>query len=207
MRCGTKRGWICAGRSRREVGCLPRAAQVQTHCRAAFRLIRLEIEQVPSWVSNSHPLGYDDALDEAWGYAMLVKSVRTDQAVLTSGFENAESYLHMIEWLGQGDFPGFLINDVETELYAQDVGSRLVSVVCGAGIKPETKLRVADDSEDVGYVEALSVIFPLNLTVAGGNGVQWLLDIEAGYHATGMNVPDGFALRFDFNVIEARASG
>lgn len=113
----------------------------------------------------------------------------------------------MIEWLRQGDFPSFLINHVETELYAQDGGSRLVSVVCGAGIKPETKLRVAGDNEDVGYVTALSMIFPLNLTVVGGNGVVWLLDVEAGYHATGMDVPDGFALRFDFNVIEARVSG
>ncbi len=161
----------------------------------------------PQLDQQHYLLGYDDALEEALGEAMLVKSVRTDQTIQTSGFDNAESYLHMIEWLRQGDFPGFLINHVETELCAQDSGSRLVSVVCGAGIKPETKLRAADENEDVGYVKALSMIFPLNLTVVSGDGVQWLLDIEAGYHATGMDVPDGFALRFDFNVIEARASG
>ncbi|WP_313460690.1 hypothetical protein [Stenotrophomonas sp.] len=152
-------------------------------------------------------MGYHHALGKAWGEAMLVKSIRADQAIQASGFESAESYLHMIEWLRQGDFPSFLINHVESELHAQDAGSRLMSVVCGAGIKPETKLRVAGDNEDVGYVKALSMIFPLSLTVVGGNGVIWLLDVEAGYHATGMDVPDGFALRFDFNVIEARASG
>lgn len=50
----------------------------------------------------------------------FVESEHAPQRIEVSGFEVADDSVHMLEWMRKGrNFRQFIVNDIETELYAQ----------------------------------------------------------------------------------------
>jgi hypothetical protein len=129
-----------------------------------------------------------------------ISSLHKPNVIGVSGFEEADESLHMIEWLRRGkDFREFVVRDIESELYAQDGSAQLLSVDCG---KPEfqTKMR-RDVANNRAIVTKLDIIFPVRLSVKGGDGRLWSLDVRHGYLAENMDVPDGFKLTMNFTIV------
>jgi hypothetical protein len=123
-----------------------------------------------------------------------------------SGFDASDDSLHMIEWLRRGkDFRQFVVNDVETELYAQDGGSQLLSLACGVP-EFETKLRPESPNGEA-VITQFGVIFPVLAHVVGGDGRHWKLQIRHGYQATNMDVPGKFNLQMNFTIVGHEAEG
>ncbi|MGE7955219.1 hypothetical protein ACQKQA_01245 [Pseudomonas sp. NPDC089530] len=107
----------------------------------------------------------------------------------------------MLEWMRRGrDFRQFVVHDIETELYAQDDSSQLLSVSCKAKPHFETKVKTDCQSES-GRVTQLFAVFPISLRVRAANGVVWKLDVEHSYQATDLDVPGKFKLRLNFTII------
>lgn len=131
-----------------------------------------------------------------------VASVKGPAQIEVSGFEYADDSVHMIEWLGKGsDFRQFIANDIETELYAQDQGSQLLSVNCVAKPEYETKLLRQDDISQKAILAQISVTFPLTLRVRATNGVVWNLKVKHNYHAMNLDVPGKHKLKLNFTII------
>ena len=79
----------------------------------------------------------------------------------------------MLEWMRRGrDFRQFVVHDIETELYAQDDSSQLLSASCKAKRNFETKVKTDCQSES-GRVTQLFVVFSISLRVRAANGVVW----------------------------------
>lgn len=136
---------------------------------------------------------------------MLVQSVNSDLTIEVDGFELAEPDRHMMAWIRRGpDFPAFVVNDVEAELSAQDVGARLLSLTLLSKPDIETGLRQLSTDPMHGVVTAMTLRFPVELRVVSGTGDAWVLGVDAVYRAANMDAPDRFSLQFDFNVISSR---
>ena len=134
-----------------------------------------------------------------------VKSQHIPAAIEISGFETADDNVHMLEWLKKGkDFRQFVIHDIETELYAQDASSQLLSVNCKAKPNFETKVKT-DHQGRSGLVTQFLVTFPISLRVRAANGSVWRLDVEHSYQATNLDVPDKFQLRLNFTIVGHQA--
>ena len=130
----------------------------------------------------------------------FVESQHATERVETSGFETADGSVHMLEWMRKGrDFRQFVVHDIETELYAQDAGSQLLSVNCKARPNFETKVKT-DHQGQSGVVTQFFVTFPISLRVRAANGAVWRLDVEHGYQATNLDLPDKFQLRLNFTI-------
>ena len=85
----------------------------------------------------------------------------------------------MLEWMRRGrDFRQFVVHDIETELYAQDDSSQLLSASCKAKRNFETKVKTDCQSES-GRVTQLFVVFSISLRVRAANGVVWC-GVEVG---------------------------
>jgi hypothetical protein len=115
----------------------------------------------------------------------------------------------MLEWMRRGrDFRQFVVHDIETELYAQDDSSQLLSASCKAKRNFETKVKTDCQSES-GRVTQLFVVFSISLRVRAANGVVWcgvevgcwMLDVEHSYQATDLDIPGKFKLRLNFTTI------
>jgi len=105
--------------------------------------------------------------------ADVYPSIHEGKEVDASGFECAESALHIMELLGRGpDFPGFLISDVETELSRQHKGSQLVSISCtGEPVLKAGSIPLEnDDSKTV--LSRLSLTLPLEIVVTHNSDVE-----------------------------------
>jgi hypothetical protein len=112
----------------------------------------------------------------------------------------------MIEWLRCGsNFRQFIVNDAEVELYAQDKEAQLLSVMCTAKPKYETKAKRQPGNSAQAILAELSITFPLSLRVRAGNGSIWRLNVMHNYHATNMDNSDRFNLRLNFMIIEHQA--
>lgn len=134
-----------------------------------------------------------------------VASVKKPARIEIAGFEQADESIHMIEWLRKGkDFRGFIVHDIESELYAQDQGSQLLSVKCKTKPEYETKIRRENDRASKAIVTQLSVTFPVSLRVKAANDVVWELDVQHNYHATNLDIPDQFNLQLNFTVVRAQ---
>jgi len=108
----------------------------------------------------------------------------------------------MIEWLGKGkDFRQFIVNDIETELYAQDSNSQLLSVNCVAKPECETKLIRQNEADQKGILTQFSVTFPVVLQVKAGNSGVWRLNVKHNYSASNLNVPGNHKLRLNFTIV------
>ncbi|MGE8179851.1 hypothetical protein [Pseudomonas fluorescens] len=130
-----------------------------------------------------------------------IASLHVPEQIEVSGFEAADDSVHMLEWMRRGrDFRQFVVHDIETELYAQDDSSQLLSVSCKAKPHFETKVKTDCQSES-GRVTQLFVVFPISLRVRVANGVVWKLDVEHSYQATDLDVPGKFKLRLNFTII------
>ncbi|WP_038492758.1 hypothetical protein [Janthinobacterium agaricidamnosum] len=130
----------------------------------------------------------------------FVESQHIPERVEISGFETVDDSVYMLEWMRKGrDFRQFVVRDIETELYAQDAGSQLLSVSCKAKPNLETKVKT-DHQGQSGVVTQFFVTFPISLRVRAANGVVWRLDVEHAYQATNLDVPDTFQLRLNFTI-------
>lgn len=132
---------------------------------------------------------------------LTVESLHSPQRVVISGFEAADSSLHMIEWMRQGpDFRKFVVRDLENELYSQDSAAQLLAVDCIATPAFETRLR-PDASGQTGVVTKCQITFPISLRVQSGAGVIWRLRVDLVYHATNLDIPEQLQLTINFQVI------
>lgn len=131
----------------------------------------------------------------------FVESQHVPERIEISGFEAVDDSVHMLEWIGKGrHFRQFVINDIETELYAQDADSQLLSVDCKAKPNFETKVKT-DQRARNGVVTQFLAKFPLSLRVRSANGAVWRLEVEYGYQATNLDLPDEFQLRLNFTIV------
>lgn len=131
----------------------------------------------------------------------FVESQHVPERIEVSGFEAADDSVHMLEWMRKGrDFRQFVINDIETELYAQDANSQLLSVNCKAKPNFETKVKT-DQQKKNGVVTQFLAAFPVSLRVRSANGAVWRLEVEHSYQATNLDVPDEFQLRLKFTIV------
>ena len=134
-----------------------------------------------------------------------VASVKKPARIEVAGFEQADDSIHMIEWLRKGkDFREFIVNDIESELYAQDQGSQLLSVKCKMKPEYETKILRENEGASKAIVTELSVTFPILLRVRAANDVVWDLEVQHNYHATNLDLPDQFNLQLNFTIIGSR---
>lgn len=120
-------------------------------------------------------------------------SIHKGKTVEASGFECADSALHVMELLGRGpEFPKFLINDVETELNRQNKGSTLVSIACVG--EPELKAgSVALESEPSKTVlSKLSLTIPLEVEVTHSSNKKNVmhLKVDQNYHVENLDKDD-----------------
>lgn len=138
--------------------------------------------------------------------AASVASLNKGSSVEISGFEVADDATHMIAWLGKGkDFRQFVVNDVETELYAQDKGAQLLSVHCRSKPNYETGARPNNDGTSKAIVTRFSVTFPLAVRVRASNGKVWRLDINHNYAASNLDTPGKQQLSLNFGVVGQNA--
>ncbi|HWG87182.1 MAG TPA: hypothetical protein VN679_05320 [Candidatus Acidoferrales bacterium] len=130
-----------------------------------------------------------------------VPSIHKPSVIDVSGFEEADESLHMIEWLRRGkDFREFVTSDIESELYAQDSGAQLLSLECE---KPELQTNMRRDVvNNRAIVTEFCIVFPVRLTVKGGDGRLWKLEVKHGYKATNMDVPGNFKLTMNFSIMD-----
>ncbi|MFV8604020.1 hypothetical protein ACNRDG_06830 [Ralstonia pseudosolanacearum] len=136
--------------------------------------------------------------DEAWA-----ASLHAPNQIKISGFEAADESVHMIEWLRRGrDFRGFVIHDVEQELYSQDQAAQLLELHCELPPTLETKVR-RDLAANKGIVTYFSVTFHISLRVQAGDGRVWRLRVQHNYQASGLDVPGKFQLKLNFTVDES----
>nr|CUV58174.1 conserved protein of unknown function [Ralstonia solanacearum] len=136
--------------------------------------------------------------DEAWA-----ASLHAPNKIKISGFEAADESVHMIEWLRRGrDFRGFVIHDVEQELYSQDQAAQLLELHCELPPTLETKVR-RDLAANKGIVTYFSVTFHISLRVQAGDGRVWRLRVQHNYQASGLDVPGKFQLKLNFTVNES----
>src|SRR4030065_2059151 len=134
-------------------------------------------------------------------YPASVASLKNGSFVEISGFEAVDESTHMIVWLGKGkEFRKFVVNDVETELYAQDKGAQLLSVHCKSTPKYETKARPNNDRTSKAIVTSFSVTFPLAVRVRASNGEVWRLDVNHNYVATNLDEPGQQKLALNFGI-------
>ena len=106
-----------------------------------------------------------------------IASLHVPEQIEVFGFEAADDSVHMLEWMRRGrDFRQFVVHDIETELYAQDDSSQLLSASCKAKRNFETKVKTDCQSES-GRVTQLFVVFSISLRVRAANGVVWMLDV------------------------------
>jgi hypothetical protein len=139
-------------------------------------------------------------------HAASVASLRKGLSVEISGFELADDGAHMIAWLGKGkDFRQFIVNDVETELYAQDKTAQVLSVRCKSTPRYETRARPDNDGSSKAVVTSLSVTFPLVVRVRASNGKVWQLDINHNYFGTNLDVPAKRKLDLNFGIVGQNA--
>lgn len=131
----------------------------------------------------------------------FVISQHAPEQIEVSGFEAADDSLHMLEWMRKGrNFRQFVIDDIETALYAQDTNSQLLSVDCIAKPNFETKVKT-DQQAETGVVTQFRAVFPISLRVRSANGAVWRLDVEHSYQATNLDEPDEFQLRLAFTIL------
>lgn len=136
--------------------------------------------------------------DEAWA-----ASLHAPNQIKISGFEAADESVHMIEWLRRGrDFRGFVIHDVEQELYSQDQAAQLLELHCELPPTLETKVR-RDLAANKGIVTYFSVTLHISLRVQAGDGRVWRLRVQHNYQASGLDVPGKFQLKLNFTVDES----
>jgi hypothetical protein len=121
------------------------------------------------------------------------------------GFDSTDQSAHMFEWLGKGkDVARLVVDDVESELDAQDKGSKLISVSC---VKPpdlRTKAIVNDSGSKQGILKEFAATLPLEMSVESSRGERWRLAVEYTYELTGMHDPANRKLRLDFKVLSAQ---
>jgi hypothetical protein len=135
--------------------------------------------------------------------AASVQSLNDGLMVEVSGFDVVDESVHMIEWLGKGkDFRKFVANDVEAELYAQDIGSQLIAVHCKATPDYKTGALPNNDGTTIATLTQFSATFPLVVKVRASNGKIWNLGIEHNYVATNLNIPGQHRLKLNFKVVD-----
>jgi hypothetical protein len=105
--------------------------------------------------------------------ADVYPSIHEGKKIEASGFECADSALHVMDLLGRGpDFPGFLISDVETELNRQNKGSHLVSITCTAEpILKAASVPLANDASKT-LLSRLSLTIALEIAVTHSSDVN-----------------------------------
>lgn len=132
---------------------------------------------------------------------IFVASLNAPEQISVSNFSLVIDHAHMLDWLRRGpDFPGFVVHDLEAELYSQDAASQLLSVHCNAKPFLETKLRPGFNSK-YGVVSQFLVKFPLSARVRASNGIVWSLEIDLGYRAIRVDEPTKFQLTLDFKIV------
>lgn len=135
-----------------------------------------------------------------------VTSMRLSEQVDVHGFACVDPNLHMIEWLGRGrDIRQFVVQDVESELYAQDKGAQVLSVECTGEPLYETKVK-REGSSSRGVVSQFSVTLPLDIRVRASSGVVWALVVQHNYSATGLDEPGGRKLTLNFQILGQQES-
>jgi len=89
----------------------------------------------------------------------FVQSINPDRQVSVSGADAAAGATHMYAWLGRGsDFPDFVVNDIEEELYRQTPGAQVLEVWFTG--EPDLKTRAAREENGArAIVTGLSVTF------------------------------------------------
>lgn len=102
------------------------------------------------------------------------------------GFEAAEPYAHMIEWLRRGEAQAFVVADASEEITRQQPGSRLLKVDLVAAPDCQTQ-GVADPATNVMATSRFTAIFPLVLTAVDADGQLWRLSVRASYDMTAMD--------------------
>jgi hypothetical protein len=113
--------------------------------------------------------------------ADVYPSIHEGKKVEASGFECADSAMHVMEILGRGpDFPSFLIRDVETELNRQNKGAHLLSIKCVGEPKLMANGNAADDENSQMVLSVLSVTFPLHVEVKNAKDVM-SLEVDQNY--------------------------
>jgi hypothetical protein len=131
-----------------------------------------------------------------------VESQHESNSIKAIGFDITEQDLEMIKWLRKGgDVVRFVIDDVETELYAQDSDSQLLSVHCLRRPEFQTKALKKHPSDSQVIVTQFKASFPLHVEVRSSGGAIWKLEVEHSYHASNMETPSDFALRLDFTIV------
>ena len=125
--------------------------------------------------------------------ADVYTSIHEGKKVEASGFECADSALHVMDTLGRGpNFPEFLISDVETELERQNKGSQLLSITCTA--EPELKaggVPLPDDASK-SVLSRLSFSVPLEITVSHSSNAENImtLTVEQNYVVENLDKDD-----------------
>lgn len=135
-------------------------------------------------------------------YETEIKSLYRPNSIKAVGFESVGEDLEMINWLRKGsDVTLFVVGDVESELYAQDSASQLISVHCLRKPEYQTKALKKHPDDMTAIVSKFSVAFSLLIEVKSSDEAVWKLEVEHSYHASNMETPSDFALILDFKVV------
>ena len=113
--------------------------------------------------------------------AEVYPSIHEGKKVDASGFECADSALHVMDILGRGpDFPHFLISDVETELNRQNKGAHLLSIKCVGEPRLMANSKPVDGDNSQSVLATLSLTFALHIEVKNAKSVM-ALEVEQNY--------------------------
>jgi hypothetical protein len=119
--------------------------------------------------------------------ADVYPSIHEGKEVDASGFECADSAMHVMDILGRGpDFPNFIISDVETELNRQNKGAHLLSIKCVGEPKLMANSNAVDSDNSQIVLATLSLTFPLQVEVKNGNSIM-ALEVEQNYTVEGLD--------------------
>jgi hypothetical protein len=118
--------------------------------------------------------------------ADVYPSIHEGKKVEASGFECADSALHVMDTLGRGpDFPEFLISDVETELNRQNEGAHLVSIKCAGEPQLMANSQPVKGDNSQSILTALSLTFALHIEVQNADSVM-ALEVNQNYTVENM---------------------
>jgi hypothetical protein len=119
--------------------------------------------------------------------ADVYPSIHEGKEVDASGFECADSAMHVMDILGRGpDFPNFIISDVESELNRQNTGAHLLSIKCVGEPKLMANSNAVDSDNSQKVLATLSLTFPLQVEVKNGNNIM-ALEVEQNYTVEGLD--------------------
>jgi isocitrate dehydrogenase len=122
---------------------------------------------------------------------MELQSLNPGRTVALVGFEFDDDAVHTIELVGIGhDFARVILKDFETEIYRQQPGSQVISIVSIRKPEFESKLKRNSPNETTAILVSVRVQFPLTSIIRSPDGTLWQLLADVIYHQRDMDKPE-----------------